>query len=129
MPLVYIKRYSRQMIQSNREWIFVFGDNFERRGLRGQAKEARGEWNAIGIATKHKPAMTPDAYLKDSDLDFWRKEEDENLTYLKDAIETCKLVVWPVDGIGTGLADLPNRAPLIDLEIQNFLRELEALDE
>ncbi len=52
MTLLYIKKYTRAYIRAHPDWLFVFGDNMMRRGFGGQAAEARGEPNAIGIATK-----------------------------------------------------------------------------
>jgi len=46
------KHITRQMLRAEPGTLWVFGDNLQRKGLGGQAKEMRGEPNAIGIPTK-----------------------------------------------------------------------------
>jgi hypothetical protein len=49
-----------------RQWItpfYVFGDNGRRIGFGGQAKEMRGEPNAIGVATEWVPTNRPNAFF------------------------------------------------------------------
>ncbi len=41
-------------------------DSVQRHGLAGQAKEMRGEPNAIGVATKWAPSTNPKAFFDDS---------------------------------------------------------------
>lgn len=120
MTLLYIKKYTRAYIKAHPDWLFVFGDNMLRHGLGGQAAEARGEANAIGIATKRKPSMEPDAFLTDSDYDNWFAAEKSTLKRLMDASRRGRTIVWPFDGIGTGLAQLEKRAP----EIWNDIEQL-----
>src|SRR3972149_600556 len=55
MPIIFQKHYTRDGIKKNRNCWYVFGDNMMRYGYGGQAKEARGEFNAIGIPTKWSP--------------------------------------------------------------------------
>jgi hypothetical protein len=124
-----MKRYTRRMIRSNPDVLFVFGDNLARRGRRGQAKEARGEPNAVGIATKVAPSHETTAYLADCWLDRWRMAELRNLARLERHIRDGGFVVWPLDGIGTGLAKLAEKAPAIEQEIAEFLAEMEKLSE
>ena len=94
---------------------YVFGDNMERRGLGGQAGVMRGEPNAIGVPTKWSPSNRPDAYFTDED---WGEGDVERAVYgAFDTVETMLKegydVVIPSAGIGTGLADLPAKAPRI----------------
>jgi hypothetical protein len=60
-------RYTRQDLRDNPAKLFVFGDNFARRGLGGQAREARGEPNAIGIRTQKAPTYEPSDFLTDAE--------------------------------------------------------------
>ena len=55
MKLFVQKWIARADLKQNQDRIYLFGDNVERVGHGGQAKEMRGEPNAIGIATKLKP--------------------------------------------------------------------------
>lgn len=107
MPLIYQHRIYRQDLQANPGVLYVFGDNEQRWGLGGQAAEMRGEPNAIGVATLRAPGR------------YWREEEvdrqcaviDGDLEPVALAIREGRIVVFPLDGIGTGLADLKNQSP------------------
>lgn len=119
MPIMFMRRYTRAFIQSRRDLAFVFGDNVARVGYGGQAKEARGECNAIGIATKY----TPKHPFKEAD---WAREPTIASAIYDDffdvvlALHRGCIVVWPYDGIGTGLADLGRNCP----SALNFISQL-----
>jgi hypothetical protein len=53
--IIYQKYIKREDLRANPTVLYVFGDNEARTGLGGQAKEMRGEPNAVGIATKASP--------------------------------------------------------------------------
>ena len=106
----YVKRYTRSEIRANPNTLYVFGDNLERRGLGGQAKECRGEPNAVGIPTKRSPSMAESSFL--SDADFEEVRPIIQAAFRKLASYDGP-IVWPEDGVGTGLAQLPQRAPRI----------------
>lgn len=125
MTLLYIKRYTRAYIQAHPDWLFVFGDNFERSGLGGQAGEARGEPNAIGIATKKAPHMAACAFLTDTDYAHWFAIETPTFKRLMEASKAGCTIIWPLDGIGTGLARLERMAPDIWHEIETLRATLE----
>jgi hypothetical protein len=76
--------------------LFVFGDNALRRGKSGQA-QIRDIRNAFGIITKLKPSYDASAYFSDNDLE---KQFD-----------SFQWIVFPKHGIGTGLSQLPTKAP------------------
>ena len=113
MTLLYIKKYTRNYIRTHPDWLFIFGDNLERAGFGGQAGEARGEPNAIGIATKRSPSMEPTAFFSDADYEKWFAAEKETMNKLFSASKSGRTIVWPLDNIGTGLANLERRAPEI----------------
>jgi hypothetical protein len=52
MPIIYQKFIRRQDLRNNRDKFYVFGDNMQRIGYGGQARDMRGEPNAIGAVTK-----------------------------------------------------------------------------
>lgn len=116
-----IDHYTRDEIRANPEKLYVFGDNFQRKGYGGQAAEARDEPNALGIATKISPAaLLSDDYF--SEVVF--REFLPKFMLLKMQLDTGGIVVWPKDGIGTGLALLPEAAPKIYaklVELQEWL--------
>lgn len=114
------------MVQSERNKLFVFGDNLKREGFGGQAKSMRGERNAVGIPTKRKPERGFDAYFSNQDFPrFLRAAEKDIERLLKHSVNG--VVIWPKDGIGTGLAQLPTRAPIIWKYIENIRKILEKI--
>jgi len=126
MPVVKTRRYARADIRANPDWLYVFGDNLDRAGFGGQAKEARGEPNTIGIPTKRKPARYPSAYFTDDDLPIFRFRAREAFSRINAHLLAGGTVIWPEEGIGTGLADLERRAPAIWRELQVFIAGMEA---
>jgi len=115
-----MKRYTRAYIKEHPDWLFVFGDNLARSGLGGQAAEARGEPNAIGIATKLRPSMDPGAFLTDAYYDEWFAAERTTMRRLMEASSNGRTIIWPLDGIGTGLARLEKNAPAIWNDIKQL---------
>jgi len=111
VPVEYVDRYSREEIRANSRALYVFGDNFAERGLRGQAAAARGEPNAVGIATKRAPSLVESAFLTDADLQRLQDHVAAALDRLREHLAAGGTVVMPADGIGTGLAQMPDRAP------------------
>lgn len=101
--------YTRAMIRATPDILYVFGDNVARRGFGGQAKEARGEPNAVGIPTK----MSPEAFLYDTQHLIVKEPIVEAFVKLAQHLRSGKDIVWPKDGVGTGLARLPFTGPAI----------------
>lgn len=114
----------REDLRNNPGVVYLFGDNCKRIGLGGQAKEMRGEPNAIGIVTK----LTPWLFMSDDIYDYNVHEIslDFNEVYKAIDAETGKIVVIPADGIGTGLADLKNKAPRTYEYLQQCLESLKS---
>ena len=123
----YEKYITRKMLRGNPNTLFVFGDNLARKGLGGQAREMRGEPNAVGIPTKNFPGMNPDDFFADHDFDKVSAVYGREFVVLINHILKGGEVVWPKDGIGTGLADLPNKAPRIWGLLEGYRRELDRL--
>ncbi len=113
---------TRTMLRTEPDVLFVFGDNLQRRGLGGQAKEMRGENNAIGIPTKAAPNMTEAAFLSDGDFDRWARQSGYEICLL---LAHEGKIVWPAAGIGTGLAQLRKHAPTIWRAIERLRLALE----
>ncbi|MEE7460667.1 hypothetical protein MFUR16E_04635 [Methylobacterium fujisawaense] len=127
MPIRYEKHITRAMLQAEPHALWVFGDNLLRKGYGGQAKEMRGEPNAVGIATKRKPALTPDAFFSDADVDTFVRHAKPVFERLGDHLRNGGTVVLPEDGIGTGRAQLRERAPAVWNELEGALKGLEAI--
>ena len=109
MPLVTVYRYSREEIRANRDKFYVFGDNMRRVGFGGQAYSARGEPNAIGIPTLWEPHRP----FKDMAFPSVKDEIDAGFDRVTELLKAGVTVVWPEDGIGSGLARLEESAPAI----------------
>ena len=95
------------LIKSSPNKVFLFGDNLARRGLKGQASVMRGWQNCIGIPTKKYPTMHPNAFFTDDEYQQNCWAIDEAFSRIPEDVE----VVIPEAGLGTGLAQLPSRAP------------------
>lgn len=119
----FLTLITRDMLRTDPEARFVFGDNLQRRGLGGQAKEMRGEPNAIGVVTKKAPALADYAFFTDAD-DWAIEEIDKDIDKVVAALAEGRTVYVPKDGIGTGLASLRTRAPNLHRHIVNRFREL-----
>lgn len=104
-----VSRYSRTFIRSMPNVLFVFGDNIARVGFGGQAAEARGEPNSVGIPTK----MSPAEYLYDTQIEIAREPIINAFVRLAEHLRNGGDIVWPRDGVGTGLARLPDTAPIL----------------
>lgn len=113
MSVEYVKRITRDMLRARPDTLFVFGDNMIARGLGGQAKEMRGEPNAVGIPTKMMPGMGNSDFFHDEDFERAKPKIDAAFVKLFAHAARGGNIVWPADGIGTGLAELPKRAPKI----------------
>ena len=124
MPSSTVHRYTRAEIRANPDKLYVFGDNFKRTGYGGQAAAARGEPNAVGIVTKRAPSNAPGAFLNDTDYERWEQANSAAWRLIADALMENRAVVWPADGIGTGLARLQTAAPQIWAELQRRIGNL-----
>ena len=118
--VIRLQHITREMIRSDRNTLFVFGDNMEGRGLGGQAAAMRGEPNSVGVPTKWAPERKAAAYFTDDDRmnrDVWHAIH-EAFSRMRVALNSGRNVVIPSDGLGTGLAELPKRAPKLHSMIE-----------
>ncbi len=122
--VVVQKTLLREVIRANPNTLYVFGDNMARVGRGGQAAECRGEPNAVGIPTKWRPARDAQAYFSDSDYDRVVPAIDAALQRLVAHLEAGGTVVLPKQGVGTGLSELPTRAPKIYAHIIDQFRDM-----
>jgi hypothetical protein len=120
MPIILQKMIYRTDLRKNLDHTFVFGDNYYRTGYGGQAYAMRGEPNAYGIPTK----VAPDEYMTDDEYTRQLSQWARNFYYLHRLLESGGTIVWPSDGIGTGLADLQSRAPLSWNLLQHLTKQL-----
>jgi hypothetical protein len=100
-------RITRETVRAEKDKIFLFGDNLRELGLGGQAKEMRGEENAVGIPTKKAPSNNPNSFFTDKEFAINKQAIDEAFG----KIPPGKIIVIPKAGLGTGLARLEEKAP------------------
>lgn len=103
--------------------LFVFGDNIQGWGKAGQAI-IRDCKNSFGIPTKYEPSMKEQAFFSDTKEEFqivlnaFLKLREK---YISGKYE---YLVFPKNGLGTGLAQLQDRSPkilaLINSQIELF---------
>ena len=120
----YRQMIIRKRIRLEGARIFVFGDNVARKGHGGQAKEMRGEPNAIGVVTKFAPSYLSDAYLSDDRIDEWRSHFERDIRRIEQEKKAGKQIVFPAAGIGVGLASVDTRAPKIWKAMNKHLKDI-----
>lgn len=123
LPIIYVPLIFRGDLQIAPKVYFVFGDNLARKGYGGQAKEMRGEPNAIGIATKRLPSMDPEAFFSDGN-------PEDRIALMADLMKVVGLwskghqIVAPLMGLGTERARLKEKAPGLFKLIVDTFREM-----
>lgn len=119
------QRITPALCQAHPEDLFLFGDNLEGKGKAGQAC-IRGEPNAVGVPTKKAPSMLESAFLSDADLPRVKALVEAPFIRAEGFVGSQIGNIWiPADGLGTGLAELPKRAPAIYAVIQHWIERLE----
>ena len=120
-PQIEIReRITRADLRADKEKMFLFGDNLAERGLGGQAREMRGEENAVGIPTKKAPDNNPTSFFTDKEFAENKRAIDASF----DKIPPDKIIVIPKAGIGTGLAQLAEKAPQTFAYLNEKLAEI-----
>jgi hypothetical protein len=102
--------------------LFIFGDNDQSKGIGGQAV-IRNCVNSMGIPTKKFPSYHNQAYYTD-------REYNANCKKILTAVDRIiiesakyKEIVFPLNGFGTGLSRLPEKAPKTLKYINDLLEE------
>lgn len=123
MSIKFLRWITRDMVRAEPDARFVFGDNMLRVGMGGQAGAMRGEPNAIGVATKAAPGMSNGDFFRDDDA-CARDAVDADIDRVIAAHLEGRTIYLPADGLGTGLSELPTRAPALHQHIINRFRAL-----
>lgn len=113
MEIVYMHNITRIDAKRNPEIAFIFGDNDARSGFGGLAKELRGEPNAYGIRVKKKPTRDVGAYYTDNELKENVQKITEDINHIINKIKwnQSPIIIYPTNGIGTGLASMKTQCP------------------
>ena len=115
MKIYTLKLFTTEVVKSNPSYLFIFGDNDIKVGKGGQAI-IRHESNTAGIPTKKLPNNKESSFYNDDEYDSNVEKIDIAIKIIKQRIFNSnpkyEAIVFPVDGLGTGLANLPIVAPL-----------------
>jgi len=87
----------------------------------------RGEPNAVGIRTKKAPGTDADVYWSDKTFDQNCAKIEEDLGRAKAHLRRGGILVLPIDGIGTGYAQMERRCPRTFNVLQQSLASLESV--
>lgn len=98
------------LCQTHPTKIFIFGDNTERAGRKGQAI-IRHCSNTFGIRTKVSPKTNTAAYFSNSDLMMFKYLLAEDMKHIHH-LRAKHDIVFHSNGYGNGDAKLPEKAPL-----------------
>lgn len=127
MPVLRQKMIYSSDLRNNPDVLYVFGDNVERVGIGGQAREMRGEPNAHGVATKWTPGHGNSDYFYDAQIVKVKQIIDKDFAEVVNALEHGAIVVIPEDGLGTGLSKLNITAPKVLAYIEEWIEKLKRI--
>ena len=108
---IYMKFWSARDCDANPSILYIFGDNDKQKGAGGQAV-IRYKENSTGIPTKKYPSNDKSSFYTDEELqENCRKIFNSIIKLIRRSVK-YDTILFPVDGFGTGLANLQVVAPL-----------------
>lgn len=112
MRVLYMDQWTAKTAKENPTWLFLFGDNDKGVGKKGQAL-LRGQPNAVGIPTKKTARLYSSAFYTDEEYETNCKKITDALAHADDVLQqgNYEAIVLSSGGLGTGLAQLDQRAP------------------
>ncbi len=121
--------YSEKMCLENPTKLYIFGDNTLRKGYAGQA-QIRHCQNSYGIVTKTNPGLNINDFFTDNKLiDKIAIDDDiEMLVQYLNSPGSIQTVVFPGDGLGTGLSDMQNKCPELLKHLNKRLFDIFGID-
>lgn len=126
IKIEFEKLYNIKLCYQTPNKLYIFGDNTLKTGNGGQAV-VRPMPNTMGIITKRYPTHEPQSYLLDTPHDAFLVCNSLNDFYntfkaIEAGYTKFDTVVFPIDGLGTGLADMPKKCPELFENMKNSLR-------
>jgi hypothetical protein len=130
--MIYIQRkwFSDHQINKYPNAFFIFGDNLMAKGIGGQAKVCRDKKNTIGIPTKLTPGTDKAAYITSEiyqNNPHIKGAVEYAFNHVLKAVEAGLDIIWPLDGVGTGLALLRENCPELLNDINREFENLKLL--
>lgn len=104
--------------------LFVFDDYIDSQHGCEQHSEMSKSANFVGIPTMLRPGQSSDAFLSDAHFEIWKHTSLPAWRRLFTHAARGGCITWPKQGIGTGCAELYERAPRIAASLE---RNLDAL--
>ncbi|EGC28562.1 hypothetical protein DICPUDRAFT_13427, partial [Dictyostelium purpureum] len=115
--------WTKTNVKSQKDHLYVFGDNDLKMGCKGQAI-IRYLPNTIGIPTKKKPSKHANSYYTDSEFELNKTKIDNAIKELFEKSKNYKYIVFPSNGFGSGLAELDKRAPNTFKYLTNLINNI-----
>ena len=112
--------FTEEIVKANPNKLFVFGDNMLRYGNGGQAI-IRDLPNTLGIVTKREPRTGKGAYFSDADDEMDIMLQDIRKLWLISRCNVFTHIVFPSKGIGTGMAHMKSKSPMLYKMMKNKL--------
>ena len=114
-------------VRNTPSYLFIYGDNDMEYGKGGQAV-IRDEPNAIGIPTKKVPNNNVGSFYSDVEYDLNAIKIDKAISKIIKKLKTNKYdgIILPKSGLGTGLSNLKNCAPLTFVYLNESIEKLKS---
>lgn len=122
--MVRQKIISRADLRANPDALYLFGDDCQRRGAGGLARELRGEPNAAGVRTWWGRGHEPSPFFCDADFRAAETMIEADLAPAARHLLRGAILIVPLDGLGANEAALAANAPQIDRWLQARLMTL-----
>lgn len=102
--------WTEEDVKANPNFVFVFGDNDERKGEGGQAV-IRYAKNALSIRTKKALGFDEKDYYTDAEYKENIRKLDADFIAIQEAMAEGSKVVISANGYGNGLSRMPAKCP------------------
>jgi len=114
--------FSLKQCIENPDKLYIFGDNTLRKGTGGQAQIRHCD-NSFGICTKWAPTTADGAYFSDTINCLEIVERDISELIKLSKTDKYKEIIFPLDGLGSGLSKMPQKCPLLYRRMNKLLNK------
>lgn len=124
---IFVGNWTVYDVKEDHKSLYIFGDNNIKKGLGGQAI-IRDCVNSVGIPTKKYPNNNPESFYNDDEYDNNCKNIYDSIVNIIRICKTYETIVFPKNGFGTGLADLPRKAPRTCHYLEKIINDVFDID-